>query len=92
MHKKYQFLKTDDKLKLENQSKTDNALVNLEKEMSELSTIERILKLLDPHHVIILQKEFLETDKNWKDNYWSKTTYYKKVHQAIDQFLYFLYG
>ncbi|AHH45083.1 hypothetical protein MYB_00360 [Mesomycoplasma bovoculi M165/69] len=64
---------------------TDKSLVE------GLSPIEHILSILDPKYSTLLIKEFLEEDKAWIKKYWSKSTYYKNIHKAMDEFLYYLY-
>ncbi|WP_127942862.1 MULTISPECIES: MG284/MPN403 family protein [unclassified Mycoplasma] len=59
-----------------------------------MSIFETILSLLRRDYVQILEKDFIEVDPNphWYLQHWSKTTYYKLKHEAIDQFLFMLYA
>ncbi|WP_337898234.1 MG284/MPN403 family protein [Mesomycoplasma ovipneumoniae] len=52
-----------------------------------ISAIERALSLLEPRYTKLLIKEFIDNDRNWIKKYWSKSTYYKNMHKAIDQFI-----
>lgn len=56
------------------------------------STFELVLEQLDPQYSWIIQKEFSSDSANWSEEYYSKSTYYKTIHKALDQFLYFIYG
>ncbi|MBG0730495.1 MG284/MPN403 family protein [Mycoplasma sp. 'Moose RK'] len=52
-----------------------------------ISSIERALSLLEPKYTKLLIKEFIDNDREWIKKYWSKSTYYKNMHKAIDQFI-----
>lgn len=55
-----------------------------------ISFFEVILKMLPANNQEIITKDFLEPDdhlRNWHQNFYSKTTYYKLKHEAIDKFL-----
>lgn len=58
-----------------------------------LSIFETVMGLLNPEEYLIIKNEFLSsTDSLWYLNKWSKTTYYKIKHKAVDQFIYLLYA
>lgn len=58
-----------------------------ENKEEEVSAIERALSLLEPKYTKLLIKEFIDNDYSWIKKYWSKSTYYKNMHNAIDQFI-----
>ncbi|WP_051619010.1 MG284/MPN403 family protein [[Mycoplasma] collis] len=62
------------------------------RDIKQESTFEKIIKLLEPEYVYVIKKEFIENDKNWFKDRWSKTTYYKTMNKALDRFLFYLYG
>jgi len=42
-------------------------------------------------HRLILEKDFISNDsKNWWNEYYSKSTYYRLKHRAMDEFLHCL--
>lgn len=58
-----------------------------------LSMFEMILELLNNDENIIIENEFIKhRDPTWYEEKWSKTTYYKIKHQAIDQFIFLLFA
>ncbi|VEU59808.1 MG284/MPN403 family protein [Mesomycoplasma neurolyticum] len=65
---------------------------SLIQDMKQESTFEKIMKLLEPEYVFLIQKEFVENDRKWFKDRWSKTTYYKSMNKALDRFLFYLYG
>ncbi len=62
--------------------------------LRSLSIFETILGLLKSEYSKIIKTEYIQTyhEFQWYLNHWSKTTYYKLKHEAIDQFLYLLYA
>lgn len=56
------------------------------------STFELIVEQLDPKFSWIIEQEFTSKNHNWVEEYYSKSTYYKYFHKALDEFLYFIYG
>lgn len=57
------------------------------------SFFEQVLDLLSPTSHLIIENLYLKRDisKNWFDKYFCKTTYYKRKHDAIDEFLAYLF-
>ncbi|UWD34126.1 MG284/MPN403 family protein [Mesomycoplasma molare] len=85
MHNKFQIENT---LELKNKNNTKLELFN----MKTKSTFSKIMELLEPEYAYIIKKEFIENEKEWFKEHWSKTTYYKNINKAIDRFLFYLYG
>ena len=57
-----------------------------------VSIFETILSLMSPEQSMIIQKDFINPgSSSWHDDIWSKTTYYKLKHKAIDVFLSLMY-
>ena len=57
------------------------------------SLFESLVEMLSTDHKMIIQKEFIdETESEWWKEYWSKSTYYKVMHEAIDNFLFLFYA
>ncbi|AJC49618.1 MG284/MPN403 family protein [Mesomycoplasma flocculare] len=75
--------------KLNSQKEKVYETLGLSNKMDDLpiSSIERALSLLEPKYTKLLIKEFIDNDRNWIKKYWSKSTYYKNMHKAIDQFI-----
>ncbi|UUD36946.1 Uncharacterised protein [Mycoplasmopsis californica] len=68
--------------------------LELNKTMKVKSIFEQILNLLSPTSYMIIDNLFLkehEEKEKWIDQYFSKTTFYKRQHEAIDEFLDYLY-
>ncbi|MDI4567716.1 MAG: hypothetical protein E7Y34_01370 [Mycoplasma sp.] len=81
---------------LENKAKfygLDREALNTIVENQPISYFEKMLKIMDVNHRLIIQNDFIEQSKNssWYENYWSKSTYYKLKHEAIEEFLSFIY-
>ncbi|CAT05351.1 Uncharacterised protein [Mesomycoplasma conjunctivae] len=70
----------------------DQLSISKEPYMQVQSNVDKVLEILDPKHSSLLIKEFIEQDKEWIEKYWSKSSYYKHIHKAIDEFIYYLYS
>ena len=59
------------------------------KKYDPISLFEKIIKMLSTDEELIIRKEFLERNgsSNWYLDYWSKSSYYKYKHEAINKFL-----
>lgn len=53
-----------------------------------------VLNSLDPINYLIILNNYIKqnTNKDWTDEYFSKTTYYKKRKSAIEEFLYLYFA
>ena len=94
MYKKLKLINSKTKL-LEKHRRKNVFLKNYDKtNQKSISFFESMLNLLEPEQRLIINKEYLEeqTIQNWYQEKWSKTTYYKIKHQAIDNFLFLIYG
>ncbi|MDK2819238.1 MAG: hypothetical protein KFW07_00215 [Mycoplasmataceae bacterium] len=57
------------------------------------SVFEGILELLDNNQKLIITNEFLENKRrDWGDDFWSKSTFYKRKNDAINTFIFYLYA
>ncbi|WGI36395.1 MG284/MPN403 family protein [Mesomycoplasma lagogenitalium] len=90
----YKKIKFSSELELNLQKHKNETQIKIPKELnSGLSAFERIMSFLQPIDVFVIKKEFLEdSPKNWFQEHWSKSTYYKYVTTAIDNFLFYFYG
>ena len=63
-------------------------------ELDPESIFERIMKLLDQDERLIIENDFLDKSErtNWYLDYWSKSSYYKYKHEAINKFIYLLFS
>ncbi len=70
-------------------SNTTNEMLNLK----TMSLFDTILSLLNKDLLLIIKQDFINIDKDprWYLRHWSKTTYYKLKHEAINQFLFMFY-
>ncbi|WP_027120713.1 MG284/MPN403 family protein [Mycoplasmopsis lipofaciens] len=75
--------------KVKNQAFNSRENLTLADYYSEKFT--KVLLCMTESNRFILQKEFLEknNDKFWYEDFMSKTTYYKRRNEAVDEFLYF---
>lgn len=62
--------------------------------IKSLSMFETIMGLLEPDHAFIIESEFLNNEKTRETigHKWSKSTYYKAKHGAIDNFIFLLFA
>ncbi len=59
-----------------------------DKYRSQISNFEHILSQLTFMERQVIEHDFIRrVDSNWFDEYFSKATYYKYKHKAIDQFV-----
>lgn len=78
-----------------NKFKTNNELLEIKKmnNMKDISFFEIALNHLNKWDKKIITKEFIEKKKeNWFLDYWSRSSFYKKYHDAVDNFIYILYS
>ncbi|MDJ1645605.1 MG284/MPN403 family protein [Mycoplasma phocimorsus] len=76
------------------------SVIELKKHLSEiknvkfLSIFDQVLNLLSPTSYLIIYNDYINQNskKDWKDMYFSKTTYYKRKHQAVDEFINCMFG
>ena len=59
-----------------------------------ISMFEMILTTLSQVESLIIKKDFLDEKEytNWYLDHWSKSTYYKHKHEAINKFIYLLFS
>lgn len=64
------------------------------KNIKFLSIFDQVLNLLIPTSYLIIYNDYIAENKrgNWRDLYFSKTTYYKRKHEAVDEFINCMYG
>ncbi|AAT27703.1 MG284/MPN403 family protein [[Mycoplasma] mobile] len=76
-------------------NKLKSNLKNEELEKTEyenISLFEKILLLLTKEQRYFIKKSFLEDEKfHWSKSYYSKSTFYKKLHDSINNFLFLIY-
>ena len=92
LYKKLKLLEINQKngKKLMDENKIQEQKMNI---LKSKSIFESILELLDKNQQLIIKKEFLDNIKeDWSDDYWSKSTFYKRKHEAINRFLFYLYA
>lgn len=72
-----------------NDSQAKQEMLNLR----TMSLFDTILSLLSKELLLIIEQDFINInqDPRWYLNHWSKTTYYKLKHEAINQFLFMFY-
>ena len=71
----------------------DSAQIESWKTLKSISIFETIISLLEPELGLIIENDFIKLrNQNWYNDYWSKSTYYKLKHQAIDQFIFLFYA
>ncbi|MGL5590728.1 MAG: MG284/MPN403 family protein [Metamycoplasmataceae bacterium] len=56
------------------------------------SVFESILELLDKNQQLIIDKEFMNKKDDWSEDYWSRSTFYKRKNDAINTFIFYLYA
>jgi hypothetical protein len=51
-----------------------------------------ILDCIEKDHCLIIKNDFLHQNDDylWWNDYWCKDTYYKKKHDAVDNFLFMI--
>ena len=70
----------------------DSVYVNIMENKKVVSIFETIISLMDPAESMIIEKDFINPgSSSWHDKLWSKTTYYKLKHRAVDIFLSLMY-
>lgn len=75
--------------KLKQNISKDNS--NIEQE--NISLFEKIFYQLDKEKRYIFKKVFLSDEKfHWTKSYYSKSTFYKKIHETINHFLFLIYA
>lgn len=81
------------KLESQNLSVNDNVKATHMSNIKTLSMFEMIISLLHPNHAWIIEQEFLN-DRPYYEHQekWSKTTYYRIKHEAIDQFVFLMFS
>lgn len=59
-----------------------------------ISLFENILELLNRDECLIIQNDFIKGEEysNWYLDHWSKSTYYKYKHEAINKLIYLLFS
>lgn len=92
-YKKVKQIKTIINLKARGTKKETNPKIDEYDEMNK-SIFEHILENLEPVYSLIITKVFLEKPKEetWYMDYFSKSTFYKRQHEAIDEFINMFYG
>lgn len=92
LYKKLQLLEINNKngKKLMSENKNEE---QKRKILKSQSVFEGILELLDNNQQLIIKNEFLNNSNiDWSDDYWSKTTFYKLKNKAINIFIFYLYA
>ncbi len=92
LYKKLKLLEINQKngKKLMNENKIQEQKMEI---LKSRSIFESIFDLLDKNQQLIIQKEFLDNIKeDWSNDYWSKSTFYKRKNDAINTFLFYLYA
>ncbi|KUH47639.1 MG284/MPN403 family protein [Mycoplasmopsis meleagridis] len=53
--------------------------------------LERVLNLLEETNKLIIENDFINkyTDKDWYEQYFCKSSYYKHKNNAVEEFLYY---
>ncbi len=72
-----------------NENKIQEQKINL---LKSKSIFESIFELLDKNQQLIIDKEFMNKKEDWSEDYWSKSTFYKRKNDAINTFLFYLYA
>lgn len=62
--------------------------------LKTMSIFDTILNLLERDLHLIISEDFIDInpDSKWYLKHWSKTTYYKLKHEAVNQFLFMLFA
>ncbi|WP_027120573.1 MG284/MPN403 family protein [Mycoplasmopsis lipofaciens] len=71
--------------------KINNANLDLNKKITlPLNKLNKVLRLLSKNSLLIIRNDFINKykSKNWFEQYFSKTTYYKYKREALEEFLY----
>ncbi|MGL5205809.1 MAG: MG284/MPN403 family protein [Metamycoplasmataceae bacterium] len=91
LYKKLKLLEVNHKngelLMDENRIKQNKMEINKTK-----SVFESILELLDQNQQLIIDKEFMNKKNDWSEDYWSRSTFYKRKNDAINTFIFYLYA
>ena len=62
-------------------------------ENERISTFEMLFGLLSKEEQLVISNDFIiQSDQEWWKSTWSKTTYYKLKHNAVDKFVGLLYS
>ncbi|MGL6125351.1 MAG: MG284/MPN403 family protein [Metamycoplasmataceae bacterium] len=91
LYKKLKLLEVNQKNgeKLMNENKIKENKIEI---LKSKSVFESILELLDQNQKLIIDKEFMNKKEDWSEDYWSRSTFYKRKNDAINTFLFYLYA
>lgn len=91
LYKKLKLLEVNQKNgeKLMSENKINKNKIDL---IKSKSVFESILELLDQNQKLIIDKEFMNKKEDWSEDYWSRSTFYKRKNDAINTFLFYLYA
>ena len=74
------------------QKLNDSVYVNIMENKKVVSIFETILSLMSTEESMVIEKDFINPGSStWHKTIWSKTTYYKIKHRAVDVFLSLMY-
>ncbi|MGL5308642.1 MAG: MG284/MPN403 family protein, partial [Metamycoplasmataceae bacterium] len=91
LYKKLKLLEVNHKNgeKLMNENRIKENKIEL---LKTKSVFESILELLDQNQQLIIDKEFMNKKDDWSEDYWSRSTFYKRKNDAINTFIFYLYA
>ncbi|MEA4115302.1 hypothetical protein VBM87_00690 [Mycoplasma sp. 744] len=70
-------------------SKTDNIYKNIL--LQPENKLDKVMNCLENTSKLIIEKDFINkyTQKEWYEDYFCKTVYYKHKNEAVEEFLYY---